>query len=337
MFGRGRIADFGRRVPVPLLACVGWVCSCRTHSQTETGAEATIRPPDSSPRSNLEGFPGCPKFFDGKRVGRIANPSLTEASDLAASAKNPGVLWSHNDSGRKPRLFAMSVQGQDLGTYLLESAEVVDWEDLSLGPGPVAGESYLYVGDIGANRRSRRSVVVYRVEEPDVRLDQKPKKHWLRSVSRFEFTFPDFVSHDAESLMVDPMTGDLYLVTKPRTGAAAFYRRKAPLEADRPMELELVSSFAAAGVGSMLPSSPTSADISRDGSMILVRTYTRPYLWPREPAELIPDALGRTPCRAPLHAERQGESIAFAPDSRGYYPVTEGPHAVLFFYERWQQ
>lgn len=269
-------------------------------------------------------------------MGRVANANLTEASDLAVSERNPRVLWSHNDSGRKPRLFAMSVHGRDLGTYYLEGADVVDWEDISLGPGPIAGKSYLYVGDIGANRRPRRSIALYRVEEPYVRLDQKPKKHRLESVSRFEFAFPDFASHDSESLMVDPGTGDLYLVTKPRTGAAAFYRGKAPFDAARRMVLELVAPFTAMGTGSMLPSLATSSDISRDGSMILVRTYTRAYLWPREPIEPIDAALRRTPCHVPLHAEPQGESIAFAPDGRGYYTVTEGSHPTLYFFERWR-
>lgn len=275
----------------------------------------------------------CPTFNRGKKQGQVENDELTEASDLALSTKNPGVIWSHNDSGGKARIFALSTSGRDLGSYHLEGANLEDWEDMAIGPGPVAGKSYLYLGDIGANNKERKHISVYRVEEPKVALDQKVKKRKIGKVTRFEFVYPDGISRDAESLMIDAQTGDLYFVTKPRRGAPVVYRSKAPLDSKNRTKLEPVATLTSIG-GPMMPTLVTSGDIARDGSMILLRTYVHAYLWPRRPKESIDQTLTRPPCSVPLHSESQGESIAFAPDGKGYYTVSEGRHPTLYFYVR---
>ena len=328
------------------IASVGFVasslvmipCACRggsKHSADPLNQQATTT--NSSVGANDQGTahpPGCPTFAHGRKIGQIENEELSEASDLAASVKNPGVLWSHNDSGGRARLFALTSSGRDLGAYHLEGATLEDWEDLAIGPGPVSGTSYLYVGDIGANNQTRKRISVYRVEEPPVATDQKPKKRRLGPVSRFDFIYPDLMSRDAESLMIDPQKGDLYLVTKPRHGAPVVYRAKAPLDALRTKTLEQVVTLSTIGGGPLMPTLVTSADISRDGSMILLRTYVHAYLWQRHPEESIDTALSRPPCPVPLHAEPQGESIAFAPDGKGYYTVSEGNRPVIYFFER---
>ncbi len=315
-------------------------CACRGRSPEpaesrtaqKSSAASAAAAGDSTPKSEpLE----CPKFHDGKKQFQVDNEDLEEASDIAASAKNPGVFWSHNDSGGKARIFAFAKDGRDLGTYHIEGAELEDWEDMAIGPGPVAGTRYLYIGDIGANNKVRQQVTVYRIEEPDVTLEQKPKKRKLERFKRFNFVFPDQKSRDCESLMVDPRTGDVYLVTKPRHGAPVVYRSKAPLDAKRTATLEEVSTLTAiSGLGSTSGTLVTSGDISADGSMILLRTYERAYLWQRQQGETVDAAFSHPPCQVPLEKEAQGESIAFAPDGKGYYSVSEGRHPKVYFYAR---
>ena len=41
-----------------------------------------------------------------------------------------------------------------------------DWEDIAVGPGPVDGKNYVYVGEIGDNDAKYRFKRVYRFEEP---------------------------------------------------------------------------------------------------------------------------------------------------------------------------
>ncbi len=66
--------------------------------------------------------PPCPLTGESSILGSTASDELDEASGLGHSRADGGVLWTHNDSGDRPRLFAMSVEGGHLGTFLLEGA-----------------------------------------------------------------------------------------------------------------------------------------------------------------------------------------------------------------------
>src|SRR5690606_11714091 len=196
--------------------------------------------------SAFDAFPGriqrslepsvCPHVARGVAEAPIEEARLTEASGLAVSARHPDVLWTHNDSGDGPRLFALTEDGTVLATYLLEGATAVDWEDLALGPGAVPGEDDLYIGDVGDNGRARPFVTVHRLREPDPRLGQEGGSGSFTEFRSFHLFYPDS-PHDAETLLVDPRSGDLYIVTKEKAGASIVFR--APRERlDLPM-LEL--------------------------------------------------------------------------------------------------
>ena len=79
-------------------------------------------------------------------VGSLENPKIDEASALARSQREPGVLWTLNDDG-KARLFAIDGAGRDRGDVDLKGADNDDWEDLASFT--LAGDPYLVVADIG--------------------------------------------------------------------------------------------------------------------------------------------------------------------------------------------
>ncbi len=108
----------------------------------------------------------CDRFSPGEREGHIQDVTLDEVSGVVASRQHPGVLWAHNDSGHEPKIYGVTRTGESVGTYEIAGAENIDWEDISIGPGPSRDVSYLYVGDIGANFRERHTVTVYRFPEP---------------------------------------------------------------------------------------------------------------------------------------------------------------------------
>jgi hypothetical protein len=224
--------------------------------------------------------------------------------------------------------------GADLGTYQLRGATLIDWEDLAIGPGPEVNRHYLYVADTGANAEPREYVSVYRVEEPTVTKTQVSLPRELKDVTRFDFTYPDGVSFDTEAMMVDPITANVYLITKPRRGSPFVFRGTAPLIANQRTPLERVAVLSTIGGDFILPPLVTGASISRDGRNLLVRTYLHAYLWQREIAETVEAALLRTPCEVPLSLEPQGEAIAFAVNGNGYFTTSEGHHPKLNFFER---
>lgn len=268
----------------------------------------------------------CATVGAGVTVGTVTDPALVELSGLAASRSVAGVLWTHNDSGDGPRVFALSTEGALLGTYEVAGANAIDWEDIAVGPGPDPALSYLYVGDIGQNIALREPVEVYRAPEPSA-----IEASGTLAAERIELTYPGG-PEDAESMFVDPITGDLVIVTKQVSGVShVLLAEAAQLVDGATVAMQQVATITIADTGAYDPSAPlalpatmtTAADISPDGSVVLVRTYQQVLAFPRAAGASIADAFAAAPCNAPQVAEPQGEAIAFAADGSGYFTVSE--------------
>jgi len=261
--------------------------------------------------------------------GTIQDSALNEASGLAASAKNTGMLWANNDSGDSARLFAISEAGATRGRYTLSGATAIDWEDLALGRGPVANQPYLYAADIGDNSHDRGSIVVYRVAEPAVPTSGT-QTLTVSGVDRLTLRYPDG-ARDAEALVVDPWTGELFVFEKSMTGGTTgIYRAPANLAANSTTVLTRAGTVT-------LPSGEdnaiTAADIALDGKSIAVRTYGGVRLWNRSDGQTLVEALNVAECRGPIPVENQGETVGFRPDALAYYTLSEGSGAQIFRFD----
>jgi hypothetical protein len=271
-------------------------------------------------------------------VGQVAQDGLVEASGIAASRRNAGVLWSHNDSGGAPEVFALDEDGGDRGRFTLQGAEAVDWEDIALAPGDDTDNTdntdntddaqpggVLYLADIGDNNEQRPSVTVYRAPEPALRPGAAGGT--ITGVEAIPLTYADG-PHNAEALLADPVTGDLFIVTKVVTGTAGAYRIPAGSGPGAPVTMVRAGDVAVPA-GSLV----TGGDVSPDGSLVALRTYSAVLLWDRAEGQTVAEALAGRPCEAQRAVESQGEAIAFAADGKGYVTVSEGAHpAVNGFY-----
>lgn len=167
-----------------------------------------------------------------ERLGWMPD-ELLESSGLAASRRYPGVLWSHNDSGHDPVVFAIDTTGQLLGRVRVSGARNVDWEDMELAPcaatgddgggGQRSGKDCLYIADTGDNRLRRDDAAIYRVPEP------APGDTVTAPAERFPVRFPDG-PRDVEALYILP-GGTVHLVSKGRGHPIAIYRYPPPLRA----------------------------------------------------------------------------------------------------------
>jgi hypothetical protein len=267
-------------------------------------------------------------------VGRIADPQLNEISGVVESRRNPALLFVHNDSGDSPRFFAIDRRGQVLAELELPSVPLlVDAEDIAIGPGP-AGASFIYLGDTGNNFASfglgipRRKAVLYRVPEPDVPLSTRDAKIPIENVLPIVFTFPRG-ARDVEAFFIDPPSGDLFMLSKQSDHRSQLLRASAAVLAGGGGELELVGElgFGRASVpGSTMP---TAASVSRDGGLILVRTYESVLLFRRAAGELVGSALARAPEVLPAPRERQGEAISFVDADSAFLTISEGVKPAL--------
>lgn len=271
-----------------------------------------------------------PTFDPPAPVGPLNTPLIAEASGLAASRRNPGVLWTHNDSGDSARVFAIDTQGRLLATFNLPGIFTLDMEDIAVGPGPEPGINYVFAGDIGDNLVFRPSIRVHRFPEPVVSLDQftNPTSSSASGVVSITLMYPDG-PHDAESLAIDPTTGDLYVFTKQSAVSRVYRAARSLIDPGGPAVLSFVVQ---------LPFNfATAADISPDGGLIVLRGLDSACLWDRAPGQTIAEALAASGRPAPITGrpmEPQGEAIGFSHDSSGYYTISEGAGAILRFAPR---
>ena len=273
-----------------------------------------------------------PKFGDRVDLGLIEHPDIVEPSGLVDSRGNQHVLWTHNDRLRENALFAFNTSGKHLGTYWIDGIENVDWEGLAIGPGPEPGVDYLYIGEIENNRTPRDDIMyIYRIPEPVVDFNQSPVAITLSDVDTIIYQYPDG-SHDAETLLVDPLTKDLYIVSKggERFGDTGVYRAPYPQPTDEVITLDHVATLDDLDT-------IVGGDISPSGLEIVLKNYFTMYYWKRTPDQNPWEAISDDPLTVPYVAEVQGEAVGWASDGTGYYTVSEEPSALpahLFFYPR---
>lgn len=243
--------------------------------------------------------------------------SITEASGIADSKKNPGHLWVEQDSGNQPYLHLVKHDGTVVKSIYIARCLNFDWEDMALSNGPVPGKHYIYIGDIGDNARHRSEYAVYRLEEPSMQTDVDTQ------VTRITFNYPDG-PHDSEAMLVDPHSHDIYIITKTDRRSKLY-------------KLTYPYGTIAQEVGELPYNYVVSATISGKGDEILIKTYDSILYYTRASNETIEQALQKSPLRLPYMAEPQGEAITFAADNSGYFTLSEKALSTivrLYFYKR---
>jgi len=254
-----------------------------------------------------------------ERIGTLPD-ELSESSGLVVSRTQPGVLWSHNDSGDGPNLYAIDLSGRLLAILPVTKAVADDWEDMSSGPCPVSllattsleQATCLYLADTGNNDRVRDVLTVYVVVEPSLaRTDARPPAVTAQS---FRFRYPD-QPHDSEALAVLP-TGEVTIVSKGQTGTIDFFAISGVSVARALASGEVLTAEYAGGAGiepdNRIGRYVTGAAVSRDGTTLALRTYNEVFFY--SPVEGGHGgsrwrSRGR-PCFLG-NAEPQGEAIAF--------------------------
>lgn len=264
--------------------------------------------------------------------GALDNPEIVEASGIVASRKNANALWTHNDSGGAPEVYLISDRGKTLATYVLAGVTSRDWEDIAIGPGPVAGETYVYVGEIGDNNAQYPVKTIYRFIEP--KAGGNTMADTIQQVDAIRVMYPDG-ARDAETLLVDPLTKDLYIISK-RERRVNIYRSAFPQSTDSLNALKKLGQIPREQVGIL--EQMVGGDISADGKEVLLKSYVQVFYWRREDEQTsLVDLLQTKPKVLSYVPEPQGEAIGFAADGSGYFTLSEQQSGIeprLYFYER---
>ncbi len=265
-----------------------------------------------------------PAFFSPVVKGLVTNSAIRETSGIAASRRNPNVLYVHNDSGNGPQIFAINEVGRLLSTLTVGGWGARDWEDIAVGPGPVDGVNYIYIAETGDNYARWPKCYILRMPEPMVSATQSETSATVTNYDVLTFVYPDG-PRDAETVMLDPLTKDIYVVSK-REAQVGLYRMPYPQSVTGTNVLQFIRTLPATWV--------VSGDISPSGYEILVKEPNRILHWCRQTGQSIGAAMAAAPITLPCASEPQGEAIAWRPDGSGYFTLSEGRNQPLHFFAR---
>jgi hypothetical protein len=255
---------------------------------------------------------------------------LLEASGITRDPRHPGVFWAHNDSANPAELVAVDTAGRLIATVPLEQAPNRDFEDIAAGPCPSG--SCLYLADIGDNLAVHSSVRVHRLPLPDLPDRVGSSGAWgattlppLRPETSWTLVYPAG-PRDAESLAIDGERGELIIVTKGRENIVELYGLPLSDPAGRPGSPDTLHRVGRLQVpiGSGTSQFITAADLSPDGSRLVVRSYTTLYefAWTGTAGF---DTLAVPAASSLLGAlEAQGEGVAWDVSGETLLLVSEG-------------
>ncbi len=265
----------------------------------------------------------CRDYADGTKVAVIDAARVVEASGLAASDLQPGIFWTHNDSGAGPGLYALDEDGDEVARVWLAGADAVDWEDVALGPCAPGADTRacLYVADTGNNVGDRDDQVIYRIAEPD--LSDLGRGGELEVEADAMFVALD-ASEDVEAMFIDEDAAP-WLVSKDPKRARLYrvdgFHAGAVRAAERVAERGDIESV-------------TGASASRDGVRVVLRSSDHAWELFRPAGRSLKSAFLGELLEIDLDRgkEKQGEAIAFAPDGSGFYTTREGRDAAIRWY-----
>ena len=260
----------------------------------------------------------------------LADARIAESSGVGAVTADRTLVWTHDDSGDSARFFAVSLADcRTRAVYAVRGVTATDWEDVAVDH----RRRVLWFGDVGDNDARRGEVQLVRVPEPAVpaaAAAAAPVVPVGGTVVRLRY--PDG-AHDCETVLVDPASGQVFLVTKSYAGTAVVYAAPLPLPASGVSVLERVGSVRVAPTiggagprGVLTSAAVTGGAVSPDGRRVVLRTYAGALEWdvPATGALRLADALRGTPRVVALPRRPQGEGIAYTLDGRSLVTTTEG-------------
>ena len=305
------------------LACV-LICTAGCHKSVVEGGEPPQFDQDRSP------------FETARVVGRVEANDIKESSGVAVSKCQENVLWTHNDSGDGPFVFAMDTAGRDLGTWKVSGAENIDWEDIAtLRDG--GGKCFVYVGDTGNSRKDPRTELkIYRFAEPTVAASgPKPTRREpgvTETASVMTFAYPD-EPQDAETLLVHPASGEIYIATKDRKRPAGVYALGAAFDR-QPVQGRKISDLTVPAIPNGLL---TGGDISADGRHLIICDDFAAYEFTLPAGRADFNEIWRQkPAVVELGDRKQGEAIGYSADGNSIFATSEGKNPPLIRVNRRQ-
>ena len=273
---------------------------------------------------------GCIQFGRFAPIGAVSSTlvpagTLHEISGLEASRINPGVLWAHDDGGRINQVIAIAKTGKVVQQYQVGSIVNGDWEDIAIGPGPEKGRDYIYLADIGNNNLNYSAFSLIRFPEP-ITPPTPGALIVIKNIEIFAFKYPK-QTHDAETLLIDPVDGRPYILTKEAKPSTTAYLYGYPMPLDgrniKTMKLERTFTHSAPRF--------SGGDVSSDGRWVVVRNKNVVYTYLRGvPTSGFAAAFVNLVCAFDGSGQGNAEAITISPNGTRLYCASEAIKSTIY-------
>lgn len=237
---------------------------------------------------------------DGAVHGVVASTRLfsfrgDEVIESSGLVDRGSTVFTNNDSGDDAIVYGIAPRSGRTVSRTTYAASVTDVE--AIAPG---ADGTIWAGDIGDNKMNRDDVAVYRVHPED---GEHPGE-------RFVLAYPDG-SHNAETLLVDPRTQRVFVVSKSPFGGTVY---AAPRDLRSGGATNRLSSFAQ--VNGLV----TDGAFFPGGKRVVLRTYGTASVYTFPAFNLVGTVR--------LPTQPQGEGISVSRTGR-VLVGSEGLHAVV--------
>ena len=241
-----------------------------------------------------------------------------EVNETSGLFFHNGRLWTHNDSGGKPILYALDTTTFEVVQKItIANAKNKDWEDVCTD-----GET-VFVGDFGNNKGSRKNLRIFTFPLPTI-----PKEgDTTLVVDSITFRFGDQTNfeynkheHDFDCEAMFATEDYLYLLSKGwATGTTRLYRLpKSPGN----YVAEVVNGFDSQGL-------ITGADYDRENRILVivgyVKTIWKPFMYIIFDFDEAGVKLSNRRIEMPQWTGGQTEGICFFDDGRCYVTAETSP------------
>lgn len=268
---------------------------------------------------------------DITRTGTISERDISEASGLAASRINEDIIWVINDSGNSASVYALNPKGERVGTLNIEGVSNNDWEDIASFE--YDGKPYILIADVGDNYAKRSKCFLHFIEEPDIKKVSNSLPLIVKPSWSITYTYEDG-PRDCESVAVDTVNKKILLLSK---------RNIPPVLYELPLTKQKNAVAKKLGKINPLPqrtqdimeplkysNQPTAMDISADGLIAVILTYSNAYYFTKKPSEERSNIFTASAKEIIIPRMRQAESVCFSKDGSSIFITSEQIPAPIY-------
>jgi hypothetical protein len=301
-------------------APLGGGADARVDAVDLSGPRPDVNTPDA-PAVDAGACTKCAGWGAPTLLGRVSATGLDALSGMAASWRNSGIVYVHNDRNRAV-VYALNETAALVATLTLTGATVLDVEDMAVSRCPSG--TCLFLADIGNNVNPREEFAIYRATEPALPMMGAPMQQAV-TAERFAFRYADG-PHNAESLIVDPNGGGVFIVTKVPAGMPSAAYKLMTFTAG---QMNVAMKIADLPVPRATDTPATSGTAHPCGAGFLLRTGNTLYDFPIAPGTPFEQAFRATPVAIPVATEQQSEAVTYRADGRAIYTTSEGASPPL--------